>query len=103
MRDSARLLELELPHVVETASSNGLAASWRTTGRALEPPPEPPGTVDRALLAIRPWRLAPPPLPAAERPLWQQIAILYSALTLIVVTVIAASFIVAWIASGSPY
>ena len=104
MRAGARLLELELPHVVETASSNGgLAASWRTTGRPLEPPPEPPGAVDRALLAIRPWRLAPPPLPAAERPLWQQVAILYSALTLIVVGMIAVAFIVAWIATGNPY
>jgi hypothetical protein len=103
MGAGTRLLELELPRVVETASSDGLAASWHTTGRPLEPPPEPPGALDRALLAIRPWRLAPPPLPAAERPLWQQVAILYCALTLIVVTVISAAFIVAWIATGSAY
>jgi hypothetical protein len=102
MRARTRLLELELPRV-ETASSNGLAASWRTTGEPLDPPPEPPGAVAHALLAVRPWRLAPPPKPAAERPLWQQVAILYSALTVIVAVVIAAAFIAAWIASGSPY
>src|SRR5919197_3115793 len=102
MRAEARLLELDVPRV-DTTSSNGLAASWRTTGAPLEPPPEPPGAVDRALLAIRPWRIAPPPLPAAERPLWQQVAILYSALTLIVVGMIAVAFIVAWIATGNPY
>src|SRR5947209_8739011 len=42
MRAAARLLELDVPRV-DTASSNGLAASWRTTGEPLEPLPEPPG------------------------------------------------------------
>ena len=102
MRAEARLLELDIPRV-ETASSNGLAASWRTTGELLEPPPEPPGAVDRALLAIRPWRLAPPPQPGAERPLWLTLAVLYTLLALIVVLIIGFAFIAAWIASGRAY
>jgi hypothetical protein len=102
MRSEARLLELDIPRV-ETASANGLAASWRTTGELLEPPPEPPGAVDRALLTIRPWRLAPPPQPGAERPLWQMIAVLYTALALIVSLVIAVAFVAAWIATGHAY
>ena len=102
MRAEARLLELDIPRV-ETSSANRLTASWRTTGELLEPPPEPPGAVDRALLAIRPWRLAPPPQPRAERPLWQQVVVLYAGLALIVSLVIGLSFLVAWIASGSAY
>src|SRR6266566_3253979 len=57
--------ELVVPHV-EIASVDGAAdvsASWQTTGEVLEPP-LPPGPVRRALLALRPWRLAPPPKPA---------------------------------------
>jgi hypothetical protein len=100
MRSEARLLELGMPRV-ETASSNGLVASWRTTGAPLDPPPEPPGPVDRALLAIRPWRLAPPPRPGIERPMWLQVAVLYTSLALIVLTVIALCFLIAWLATGS--
>jgi hypothetical protein len=97
MRAGARLLELDLPRV-ETTSSNGLSASWRTTGEPLEPPPEPPGAVDRALLAIRPWRLAPPPRPAAERPLWQIVTLMYAALAVIVGVVIGVAFLAAHLA-----
>ena len=100
MRAGASLRELEAPRV-DITSSNGLAASWRTTGAPLEPPPEPPGAVDRALLAIRPWRLAPPPRPGIERPMWLQIAVLYSALAVIVVVVIGVCFLIAWAATGS--
>jgi hypothetical protein len=100
MRGGARLLELDVPRV-DTASSNGLEASWRTTGAPLEPVPEPPGAVDRALLAIRPWRLAPPPRPGIERPLLLQIAVLYTALGLIVLFVIGLCFLVAKLSTGS--
>jgi len=99
MRAGARLLALELPRV-DTASANGLSASWRTTGEPLELP-EPPGVVDRALLAIRPWRLAPPPRPAADRPLWLTIVEMYTVLALIVGTLIGLDFLVAWLVTGS--
>jgi hypothetical protein len=100
IRADARLLELDAPRV-DTASSNGLAASWRTTGSPLEPMPDPPGAVDRALLVIRPWRLAPPPRPGIERPMWLQIAVLYSALAVIVLLVIGLCFLIARLATGS--
>ncbi|HEY7017162.1 MAG TPA: hypothetical protein VH297_01740 [Gaiellaceae bacterium] len=98
MRDGARLLELDLPHV--QASSNGLAASWRTTGAALELP-DPPGFFTRAQLAIRPWRLAPPPRAAGDRPLWVLLVELYTVIALIVGTLIGLDFLVAWLVTGS--
>jgi hypothetical protein len=100
MGADARLLELDVPRV-DTALSNGLAASWRTTGNPLEPMPEPPGAVDRALLAIRPWRLAPPPRPGIERPLLLQVAVLYTSLAVIVLFVIGLCFLIARLATGS--
>ena len=101
MRGGARLLELELPHV-QTASAGSISASWRTTGELLELP-DPPGLVARALLAVRPWRLAPPPRPAAERPLWLTLVEVYAVLTVIVVLLIGLDFFVAWLATGSAY
>ena len=97
MRGEGRLLELDAPRL-DPASKNGLAASWRTTGEILEPP-EPPGALDRALLSIRPWRLAPPPVAVAERPLWQQLTILYAGLALIVGFVTTVSFLAAHLAT----
>ena len=97
-----RLLELDVPHV-ELASTDGAAvisASWTTTGETLEPP-APPGPLQRAMLALRPWRLAPPPSPGAERPLWQLVALLYAVLALIVVLVITFAFLAAHLATGS--
>ena len=68
MRRAGRLLELDVPRVSiwSADATASLTASWHTTGRTLEPP-SPPGPVQRALLAVRPWRLAPPPKPEAER------------------------------------
>jgi hypothetical protein len=100
MRPGARLLELDPPRL---DGSNGLSAHWSTTGDPLDPQPEPPGALDRALLAIRPWRLAPPPQPGAKLPLWQQIIVLYTGLALVVTLVIGISFLVAWIATGTAY
>jgi hypothetical protein len=100
MRAEARLLELGVPRV-DTTSSNSLSASWRTTGEALEPLPEPPGFVDRTLLALRPWRLAPPPQPDADRSLWFILVGLYGALALIVLFVIGLCFLIAFLATGS--
>jgi hypothetical protein len=99
-----RLLELDVPRF-ETASVVGepiVAASWHTTGLTLEPPP-PLGPVQRALLRVRPWRLAAPPAPVADRPLWQLVAVLYTCLALIVGLVIGLSFLAARLIAGSPY
>lgn len=98
MRESARLLELELPHL--QASENGISASWRTTGEPLELP-EPPGLAKRALLMIRPWRLSPPRRPEAERPIWVTLAAMYAALALIVGLLIGLDFLSAWLVTGS--
>jgi hypothetical protein len=95
------LRELDVPRVTN-GSAAALAAAWTTTGRTLEPP-SPPGLVQRALLAVRPWRLAPPPKPGAERPLWQIVAALYFCLALIVGLVIGLSFLAAQLAAGQPY
>jgi hypothetical protein len=101
MRRGGRLLELDVPRV-EVASVDGAAvvsASWQTTGEMLELPP-PPGPMRRALLAFRPWRLAPPPRPDAERPLWQTVAVLYTSLALIVTLLIGLAFLVARLMTG---
>ena len=73
---------------------HGLHICW-------EPLPEPPGAIDRRLLEIRPWRLAPPPKPEAERPLWLTLVGVYTALTVIVGLVIGLDFFIAWLATGS--
>jgi hypothetical protein len=102
MHRGGRLLELDVPQV-DTASVDGtpiVIASWQTTGKVLEPP-LPPGPVRRALLALRPWRLAPPPSPEAERPLWQLVAVLYTSLALIVTLVTGLAFLVARLVTGS--
>ena len=100
MREKGRLRELDVPRVRPVGES--LAASWSTTGQTLEPPP-PPGPMQRALLSVRPWRLAAPPTPLAERPLWQIVAVLYTCLALIVGLVIGLSFLAARLFAGSPY
>jgi len=101
MRRGGRLLELDVPRL-EVASVDGAAvvsASWQTTGELLEPP-LPPGPMRRALLVLRPWRLAPPPRPEAERPLGQLVAILYTSLALIVTLVIGLAFLAARLMTG---
>jgi hypothetical protein len=97
MRPEARLLELDVPRV-EVHPGLGVAASWRTTGRVLEPP-DPPGLGARALLAFRPWRLAPPSRPEAERPFWVTLVVAYVALTVIVGLLIGLDFLAAALAT----
>jgi hypothetical protein len=104
VRQHARLLELDVPRV-ELVPSDGasvVSASWRTTGETLEPPAS-PGVLARALLMLRPWRLAPPPRSEAELPLAQQIAILYIVVAVLVVLVMGLAFLVAAIAAGRAY
>ena len=98
IRPQSRLLELDLPRI--EASSNGLTASWRTTGELLELP-DPPGALDRALLAIRPWRLAPPRRAGADPPFWQALIGLYLALAVIVGVVIGLCFLIARLVTGN--
>jgi hypothetical protein len=98
MHAGARLLELDFPRI-EVPSNNGLAASWRTTGELLEPP-DPPGALDRALLSIRPWRLAPPRRPDADPSFWQALIGLYVALVVIVGVMIGLCFLIARLVSG---
>lgn len=104
MNDHGRLLELDVPRFESASLAGGpvVAASWHTTGVTLEPP-APPGPVQRALLSVRPWRLAAPPTPVADRPLWQLVAILYTSLALIVGLVIGLAFLAARLVAGSPY
>jgi hypothetical protein len=94
MDGEGRLLELDAPRLSRSSNGATLAAAWQTTGRTLEPP-SPPGPVQRALLAVRPWRLAPPPGPRGERPLWQIVAVLYACLAVIVGAGIGLSFLAA--------
>ena len=100
MREDARLLELDLPRVEPTSVDGGhaLAASWHTTGEVLEPP-APPGVVDRALLALRPWRLAPPPQSGHERPLWQVLVLLYTCVAMVVMLLTGLSFLAGHLAA----
>jgi len=74
----ARLLELAAPRLDD---AQPLHASWSTTGATIDPP-APPGFVERAALARRPWRLAPPGAPH-ERPLWQIAVLLYAGIVLL--------------------
>jgi heme/copper-type cytochrome/quinol oxidase subunit 2 len=41
--------------------------------------------------------------PEPERPLWQLIVMLYAAVALVVVLVVAVVFIFAWVVAGAPY
>jgi hypothetical protein len=97
MSESARLLELDVPRV-NVPVGNGLSASWRTTGRILDPP-DPPGLRARALLAFRPWRLAPPSRPEAETPFWVTLVLVYAAISAIVGLLIGLCFLAAALAT----
>ena len=69
IRSEGRLLELDVPRLESTGKDSALTASWRTTGEVLDPP-LPPGMFRHALLALRPWRLAPAPWPSQSRAYW---------------------------------
>jgi hypothetical protein len=88
------LLELGRPQLV--ARDGRVSAQWETTGAVVYP--EPAVRLGALRAALQPH--APD---QAGRPLWQLVAILYSAVTLIVVAVIGLVFLVSWIVSGAPY
>jgi hypothetical protein len=89
LQPGARLLELEAPRL----DGAPLQASWSTTGATIEPP-APPGPLRRAVLARRPWRLAPPAAPR-ELPVWQIALLLYAGIVVLGTVVMAAAFLVA--------
>jgi hypothetical protein len=103
---AGRLLELDVPRVQPTGADGSfpshIAASWQTTGELLEPP-SPPGLLQRAMLELRPWRLAPPAASGAERPIWQTVGILYAAIAFLVILLIGISFLAAHLATGRAY
>jgi hypothetical protein len=88
------LLELAAPRVV--SRDGRVAAQWATTGTVVHPEPS------ARLAGFRTAAHHHAPHLGA-RPLWQQIAILYVAVALIVLVVVALVFLVAWAATGSPY
>ena len=71
-------------------------AGWARTGELVHPEP-----VDRLAGIRAALRRHEPDL--AGRPLWQLVAILYAAVTFIVVAGVALVFLIAWVATGSPY
>jgi hypothetical protein len=88
------LLELDAPRL--NGSPDGrLAASWTTTGAVVHPEPA------RRLPDLH--RVVPHAPNVGERPLWQLVAILYSALTLIVLAVVGLVLLVSWLVGGAPY
>jgi hypothetical protein len=90
LEPGARLLELGAPQL---DGALPLHASWSTTGATIEPP-APPSLVRRAVLARRPWRLAPPAA-SRELPIWQIALLLYAGIVLLGAIVMLAAFMVA--------
>lgn len=88
------LLELAPPQLV--SGDGPVTAHWATTGAVVHP--EPPARLPGARRFVE--RHAPH---LAGRPLWQVVAILYGALTLIVAAGIGLVFLVAWLTTGAPY
>lgn len=86
------LLELAAPRIDGTRSP--VTASWSTTGAVLEPP-RAPGLLRRLVLGRRTWRLAPPPRPWVERPLWQVAGLLYAGIIVLAALVMTLAFSVA--------
>jgi hypothetical protein len=93
VRPEVDLLELDVPRI-QRGKDGRPAASWATTGAVVHP--DPPRRLPRLRLVV--------PHPAvAKRPFWQQIAILYAALTAIVCVGIGLVFLISWAVGGAPY
>ncbi len=90
-RPGADLLELELPRLASRDGDGHLAASWSTTGTVLHPHERAPVPMGRRS------RLT------TDRPLWQVVAILYTAVGFVVVLVVALVFVIARLVVGSAY
>jgi hypothetical protein len=94
VEEHADLLELDAPRLV--SRDGRVAAEWATTGALVHPE----ASEWLAGLSAVVHRRAPR---SADRPLWQLVVILYGAIGLIVLFVVALVFLVAWVATGSPY
>jgi hypothetical protein len=95
-----RVLELEPPHI---DAGGALFATWRPTGEAIDLP-EPPGPVRHAVVD----RLHRPVVPNdatrhGDRPLWEVLAILYSCLGVLAITLIGLDFLIAYFSTGRAY
>jgi hypothetical protein len=101
--EQAPLLELDAPRLARDARSDGwkAVASWATTGARLEVTPRP-----RHLWHV-PFKPAEPKPPAserlAERPLWQGVAALLTAIALLVVFTVTLAYVIAHLVTGTAY
>jgi hypothetical protein len=89
-RPGADLLELEAPRLASRDGDAHLAASWSTTGTVLHHFERTPAPTRRRRLTT-------------DRPLWQVIAILYTAVGFLVLFAIALVFVIARLVEGSAY
>ena len=96
------LLELEQPHVDGRGNGGSprLTASWATTGEVL-PLPEPGARLHLPFTNTRMDAAAPQVF--VERPLWQMVAILYGAITLIALVLVALAFLIPLLVVGHAY
>lgn len=92
IRDGARVLELGAPHLVRDGT-----ASWETTGAVVEPSPA-AGLLPQTLLELRPWRLR-----ADRRGEFRPLAILLSAIALLIGLEIGLAFLIAYLVTGRAY
>lgn len=97
MRAGARVLELGAPHLVRDG-----AASWEITGEFVVPP-EQPALPGQAVLELRPWRLRPARTRDGEPPIARALALLLSAIALLIGLEIAAAFTIAYLVTGRAY
>jgi hypothetical protein len=100
VRPEPLLRELDSPRMQTTregGEGERIAASWATTGEVFRLAP-------RRRRRHRLFRRRTPASGAGREPeLWRAVAVLLSSIALIVVTVAAVAFIVAWIVTGAAY
>lgn len=87
VRPGARLLQLELPHLVMDGAGGPVSATWRTTGVPIDA-----GDAAVAEPVAQPEQIA--------RPIWRDVATLYGFLGVLAAVLIAVDFVVAWAVTG---
>ena len=103
VRPEQEFLELDTPRI--RAANGRIVASWGTTGAVLRAPSEPPWHVH---LPHRGRPAGHPRIAAVSRriqrwPAWVAVVALYGALALIVASLIALAFVIAWLVTGRAY